>query len=394
MRKPRRNPKSELQFFRIIPPEIVIDILSRLPIRTIAECKCVCSSWRDLLQTAEFAHTHLSKSVAGLIFGFKWDFLNLKILEFVDERGLDFESHDLHYSLLTKFNSSMGFNQRFELLSSANGLLFTRFLNPNPNPLFICNPITREYIQIPSTENSLYRNPAVITYGFGVSRKTRRYKLVRVLHEYEDYSFEKITNSGCHVYTLGTGIWRSVGYAPPFENFKRINGLFLNGNLHWLVDITDASLCIICFDLETEVFSTFSPPRYSEKYAVVISALGDCLCVCDNSSEDDVVVWLMKEYGDEKSWTKQFVIRKSTEFVTDSDSGPATMYPVKVFKDGDILMVCFDMYAICYSNKTKTTIDFDMLGVYDGALGFGAMLLHTPSFLSLRSFQLENVGSF
>ncbi|KAL7156019.1 hypothetical protein ABFS83_03G114800 [Erythranthe nasuta] len=102
-------------------------------------------------------------------------------------------------------------------------------------------------------------------------------------------------------------------------------------------------------------------------------------------------MWLMKECGDGKSWTKDFVVRKS-----DSDflRGCEIVYPIKVFKDGDILMVLSDLYIFYYSNKTKTTTPVYMLGVYEDIGGLKA-LLHSSSFLSLESsFPMENVRLF
>ncbi|KAL7156017.1 hypothetical protein ABFS83_03G114800 [Erythranthe nasuta] len=99
----------------------------------------------------------------------------------------------------------------------------------------------------------------------------------------------------------------------------------------------------------------------------------------------------MKECGDGKSWTKDFVVRKS-----DSDflRGCEIVYPIKVFKDGDILMVLSDLYIFYYSNKTKTTTPVYMLGVYEDIGGLKA-LLHSSSFLSLESsFPMENVRLF
>ncbi|KAG6435822.1 hypothetical protein SASPL_100700 [Salvia splendens] len=36
--------------------------------------------------------------------------------------------------------------------------------------------------------------------------------------------------------------------------------------------------------------------------------LKDCLCFCERSSVYEMVIWLVKDYENEKSWTKEFVI--------------------------------------------------------------------------------------
>ncbi|KAE9456308.1 hypothetical protein C3L33_11806, partial [Rhododendron williamsianum] len=45
-----------------IPNTILREILSKLPISTICNCKCVCSYFRNLISDPQFAQLHLSKS--------------------------------------------------------------------------------------------------------------------------------------------------------------------------------------------------------------------------------------------------------------------------------------------------------------------------------------------
>lgn len=109
----------------------------------------------------------------------------------------------------------------------------------------------------------------------------------------------------------------------------------------------------------------------------------------------------MKKYGDEKSWMKEFVITKNPGFVQrllEPDYPNITnrsyvVHPIKVFKDGDMLMAWGDFFLLCYSNKAKTTRKIDMLKPPSVEICVKA-LLHTPSFLSLNVFCMENVSSF
>ncbi|KAI3464425.1 hypothetical protein Pfo_021088 [Paulownia fortunei] len=324
------------EFLTNLPFEIVIDILSRLPIRTIIICKCVCKSLLDLLETREFAKmskSHLSKSMHSDLF---------QIFEFED--APDLEHHELHYNPVTKFDLRAFIrppHAAIGIQGSANGLLFLREINPQPNALYICNPITRDYIELPSPEGSVYYYPTIVTYGFGVSKMTGQHKVVRIFHECirdpDTHRLLRIPKSVCQVYTLGTGSWRSIAPGAPFE-YNYLKG----------------SLWISCFDLETELFSTFCPPPLpvSGRFLGGLFVLEDCLCICDNTYDDEIVIWLMKEYGVEKSWTKEFVISKIPDTAGESYE---VVYPMKVFKDGDILMSWEDYFLFYYSNKTQTT---------------------------------------
>ncbi|KAL8507986.1 hypothetical protein ACS0TY_018509 [Phlomoides rotata] len=383
----------EQDFFTNLPSENIIDILSRLPVRTIVQCKCVCKSWFNLLKSGEFVQSHLSKSSDGLaVFQIERSFQLYKIHEFNDE--LDLEHHELHYNPITTFNLPyLGLIQ-----GSANGLLFLRDLRRSPNGLYVCNPITREYIELHCPQDFVYSYPQVVTIGFGSSKTTSQYKVVRIFHDCirdkNTHQLMRIPKSECQVYTFGIGSWRRIELGSPLEYSCRTIGAFLNGNLHWLVYDFEGSPFVSCFDLETEIFNTFKFPNLPkhDRSLLGLFALGDFLCLSDNSSDDEIVVWLMQEYRVEKSWTKEFVISKSPNFLGEYYE---VVYPIKIFKDGDILMAWGDFFLFYYSvssSKAKTITNIDMFELR----GPGAIdsILHTSSFLSLASFSMENATSF
>ncbi|KAG8378377.1 hypothetical protein BUALT_Bualt08G0131200 [Buddleja alternifolia] len=374
--------------FTYLPSEIIINILSRLPIRTIITSKCICKSWLDLIETPEFAEFHLSKSVPGLIVYQSEIHSNLfKIYDF-KEAVEEIEHHELRYNRITQFD-------RRSLISlphagigiegSANGLLFLREINTQPNALYICNPITRDYIQLPHPQRSVHYYPTVVTYGFGVSKLTDQYKVVRIFHNCVRDPDLRITDSECQVYTLGTGSWRSVAPGVSFEYNCRSIDTFHNGDLHWLVaDLKGCSL-ISSFDLETELFRTFSPPPprlpESRRFLSVLVVLEDCLCLCDNTSDVEIVVWMMKEDG----WRKEFVISKLVDL-----AGPSyeVVYPLKVFRDGDVLMRWDDSYLFYCSGENRTATEIATIELHGP--GRIEAMLHTSSFVSLKCFGVEN----
>lgn len=360
-------------FFTNLPPEITIDILLRLPIESILSCKCVCKPWVHLVESPEFAELHLSKSVLGLaVFQGAGRSKPYRILEFVDELGPKNSAH--YYNVVLRFN----FPHHAHIHSSVNGLLFMYDQDFwRPQNLFICSPITRDYLKLPPARpDSLFYHH---TCGFGVSKMTGQYKLVMIFRDCIEFAPPE-----CEVYTLGTGSWRSIAAGSPLRYEGHI-AAFLNGNLHWLAFDSKGYPRISCFDLETELFSTFSSPpnRPYDPEFCCFSALGDCLCLCDNS-DDEIVVWLMKEYEDEKSWTKEFIIKKTYRGLW------GFRFPIKVFKDGKILIAEEDSPGLlCYSNKTRTIHEIDTFDTYSRT----STVFYTPSFLSVKMFVTENVSS-
>ncbi|KAH6765205.1 hypothetical protein C2S51_016454 [Perilla frutescens var. frutescens] len=377
-------------FVTYLPSEIIVNILSRLPIRSIVRCKCVCKSWLDLLVTPEFVRSHISKSVPGLfVFERNPQIKPYKFVEFVDELDPNCDER--------RWNVAFDFNLPFHVpvyreYTAANGLLFLW----KPYFLIICNPITRDYIIVPIP---LEISSVPESYGFGVSRISGQYKVVGTFfkREIDTPQRAEVSRSECQVYSVGTGSWRRIASAGLLNyEYAYDAGAFLNGNLHWLVharDLNGYPELISCFDLETELFSTSSPPPCDDPRGFrKLSVLGGCLCLCDNMgceflSEYEIAIWLMKEYGDEKSWTKEFVIRKMfhADFL-------GFLCPIKVFEDGDILMEVEMQRLLYYSNKTKSIREVNVSG--SDCTGCTIAICYNPSFVSLKTIAMENVVSF
>ena len=252
---------------------------------------------------------------------------------------------------------------------SINGLIF---LN-NRLDHILCNPVTREYIKLPCP-----RQPSTETkweiYGFGVSRTSGQYKLVRISALQTPpnlYSGE----SECQVYTLGTDMWRRIGKCGQFEHLVESSVMTLVcGNLHWWWKGTGALVPtqISRLDLETGSFNAISClPSDDDDKERCLSSLRGCLCVCDNWNLV-IDIWVMKEYGDEKSWTKQFSMHKDNVW-----GSLKPLYPIEVYRNGDILMSRRTGKPLYYSNNTKTVkqVKFDSRDKHSYHIRF-----YTPSF--------------
>ncbi|KAL8485605.1 hypothetical protein ACS0TY_027772 [Phlomoides rotata] len=254
------------------------------------------------------------------------------------------------------------------------------------NALYVCNPITRDYIELDCNEFAVGSCRGVVTYGFGSSKITGHYKVVRIFQESVPAPKSKCI---CHVYTIGIGLWRRISPVTQLLFRHGSERAFLNGNLHWSVsDFEGPQLLISCFDLETERFSTLSTPLLKSAHTAPPTIFEDCLCLCDNSYGKGITIWLMKEYGVEKSWTKQLFIGDARAFVTTYSYGKLA-YPIKIFKDGDILLA-WEYKFLFYSKKNNTVQKLEAFEPHSDINAF----LYTPSFLSLKSFGMEKVMSF
>ncbi|KAE9444918.1 hypothetical protein C3L33_23185, partial [Rhododendron williamsianum] len=150
---------------------------------------------------------------------------------------------------------------------------------------------------------------------------------------------------------------------------------------------------ICAFDIEKESFQGFStvPGLCRGSYCKSLGLLEGRLCVCDNSSDSDLVIWVMKEYGVSESWTKEIVIRKESDLA-------CLLYdvvtPIKVWRNGDILMIWRDDFLYSYSPQSNTleevVVPRDSARIVDRHITY-EMMLHVASFCSLKDLTTEEV---
>ncbi|XP_058198269.1 F-box protein CPR1-like [Rhododendron vialii] len=149
----------------LIPQEILTDILSRLPVKSLCRFKCVSTSWNSLISNPYFAKTHLNRTNTQ----------NPKYLD--DQRNIVISSSLNLYSIdvgnanptATKLDFPMLQNHaadsRVKVWSSCDGLLLVSY-DDNSN-LLLLNPSTRECKKLPAP--SVVPNPVgTFGYGYGV----------------------------------------------------------------------------------------------------------------------------------------------------------------------------------------------------------------------------------
>ncbi|XP_059658897.1 F-box protein At3g07870-like [Cornus florida] len=352
-----------------LPSPTIVDILSRLPTRTLLNCWCVCKTWFNLLLDPYFNSFRLAKM----------PYTSIIMLSRV---GCGFESFDLielahqtnYIDQRMCFRHTKTSYPELELIGCCNGLLC--FSNGYPNDSFyISNPILGEYVALPKPKPQTLD---FVAFGFGFSSPTNQYKVVRLVLK-ADWARESVTQ----VCTLGTGVWRNVGDGPIPLVGKRC-GVFLNGALHWIVGFVadrEISYSIYSFDIEDEQFRPIPlPPDFQNKLALIsLGVLGNCLCVFNNRSHHSLDIWSMKDYGVATSWTKDCILRNTLPLGLHANTlFPFILYPITLWKDGEILFSC-EGVMVSYNPKERK---FTQLEVHASRF---KPVTYIPSFLSLKN---------
>ncbi|KAL4570171.1 hypothetical protein LXL04_025822 [Taraxacum kok-saghyz] len=368
-----------------LPDEFVVNILSRLAVKKIIHCRCVCKKWRDLISDSYFNNLRLSRSPPTLLIhhnSVRNDRSNCQpgILSWVEVED-DPDHHHLHHDPLMNLNLSLSpiFQESSTLLvGSVDGMVY--LWQDCKDKSYICNPITREYMILtppPPRKQHFRPDTALITSCFGVGSITKKYKVIRICHQ-----LTPVRLSEAEVYTLGTGgQWRSLSLGKVhYWLGGGYHGTFLNGHAHWIIfDKYSSEKKNYVFDFDNEIFKLFpSPPIEDIEDSQInsLAVLKGCLCQSNASSRTyNYTFWVMKEYGIKESWHKELVINERT--VGNVSWQP--IHPIAHLRDGTILMIRSGEKLFLYSTTGRMIAHTDYC--FDHLLyrnGLSSKLLEAP----------------
>ncbi|GKA26998.1 F-box associated domain containing protein [Tanacetum coccineum] len=324
---------------RIIPQDIIIDILCGLPAKTLGRFRCVSKEWLSLLSEPHFIKTHQKT-------------LNRNHLLFIS-------SDCLFYSLPFDNQSAVAkplLDKHYDIMygCSCNGLVLASGRNLRLLHTFIVfNPTTNDYVEFPMFRHDWLYNPGnYFLTGFGYDSVTDDYKVVCISYFHcprlipPDKMF-------VHVYSLRSNTWRKLRNSPyDHSDGKRVLGVFVNGFLHWIVN-RHSEPVIAAFSLADEKFSELpSPDFYND-----VGILSDIDCRLFEVNEKLAifhglkgVLWLMNKHGVKESWTKIVLNGFSEKIVLNGFSEiPMSIFyqEVSLFGDnGKLMFVAHDQMII------------------------------------------------
>lgn len=334
-----------------VPDDIEIDNLSRLSVKSLLRFKCVKQSWHHLIEGPGFIAMHLSyygkNSVGFLLYGSR-PYMYIK-------QYLNCSSIDVSTSIKSLFGKPSGF-----MIGSTNGLVCLSnnlyfFLKEDKRlSIYICNPSTREILELPECHHAY--NDFVLSIGFGFCPKFDDYRVVVV--KIKD-SVVNVTLE-VEVYSLNMNSWRSTEIVNPrsvLTTSFQGKGYF-NGAFHWGGrDLRSSKRMIMSFQFDEEVFRELNLPNHpdfqKENYflnALIIEYQNFFSLIIKQKVNMNVYdLWVMKEYGASDSWIKQLTIE-----VPVPEDRPM-FRPVISFENNGELLVLRDGYGriVWYNTKTK-----------------------------------------
>lgn len=313
-----------------LPPELLIEILIRVPVKSLVCFTSVAKSWYALITSPTFIKTQLNRIQHQ-------NDSNTRMLL----RRYTHDDREEHYSLHSDDEVLCENNNGGDSFALKSTELFFPFRNPNgyfrivgtcnglvcssddlfgiPKSITLWNPLIRKYVSSPSpTINPPF--PHMFVLGFGVDSQ-KDYKVVRIVYRRLG-EFEYMVPPDVEVYTLSLGFWRSIGNVglrcciPDFVWSQA----FLNGVVHWVAyqsrgqgNGTSFRSLVVGFGLDNEKFNEIMlPGALADEVTMnlVLKTYRNSLAVIFQGGIDNKYcdIWVMKEYGVVESWTRMYSI--------------------------------------------------------------------------------------
>ncbi|KAL3522095.1 hypothetical protein ACH5RR_014929 [Cinchona calisaya] len=263
-----RSPDHETELF------LPLEILTRLPVKSLLRCKSVCKLWKTILEERFFIEEHRN--------------LSEMVYEYRDE-----------------MTNETGDNEEvFECKCVLDGLLLER--NNLTGKYRIRNPATKKILNLPDPGEH-----TVLYVQMFYVPKTGHYKLVNI------YCQNGTEHGGCGVLSLiGTDLkWRALNIPSLYDlGFKRQRTFYINiRQMFYFIRICEAGFGeeseIVCLDVGSECYVNVKIPQafFSGGIYDIHAFYWEDKLSLGGLVEQELHVWILEDYKNQK-WAERKII--------------------------------------------------------------------------------------
>ncbi|GJY72842.1 F-box domain containing protein [Tanacetum coccineum] len=314
-----------------IPLEIQSEVIKRLPVKSVIQCRSVSKLWKSLIDSSEFIKSYhiICKTRPQHHLLVRYELANeLKYVSIMDD---DTFPNQKSFLTVPQPVSLLG---NILSLKSVNGLLCfyaSRRDAVDQKIVVLWNPSVVKAVAIP-----IYNSNKLTFVGFGVCPNTSDFKLVRInTNGYLTVNWE------VEVFMLSTRVWKNVcNISLAFKTCDLTYcQYFVDGFIYWRAydNITLApgirSNLIISFDLKSHEFGLVCLPDCLVHTDVLMASnLYESLSLFEYYNDGDIWfcdVWIMKK-SVTKAFTKMLSIKALDSWVVYSVCG--------IRKNGEVII--------------------------------------------------------
>lgn len=285
-------------------PDLLVKILSYLPVNSVLRCKLVCKLWYQLIKEPQFAQLQFicyPKPPKFILY------LSRADPELEAPNSLSSMNIKGKCSPYVTLPPSFSEDCSLRLISSFKGLIFfTKLVGEDDLAVHICNPATHEVIEVPRG------SPSAVTPSIGVLFEPNRNKYMIFRFFSDAFESEEISYK-YEIYTANDGEW---GRVSEVEQCPVVNPacpffpthLCIGGRMYWLVwskEDREVPDHILCVDVDGNLGKIELPETDRTEFNLFTFLVGyedglALVCVCDD--ETCLFVWSLTDH-DTSLWS-------------------------------------------------------------------------------------------
>ncbi|XP_024036160.1 F-box protein CPR1-like [Citrus clementina] len=359
----------------LMPEDVRLEILSRLPVKSLMRLRCVCKSWYALIENPKFISKHLENfndENAHLMISYQVyddNGPNSVTSLFKDKTLVDLSYENIHRPISR------------ELLGPYDGI----FCLCDGGLITLWNPATKECRTLPNYKKNL---PAFATFLkrdaiFGLCDGSGDYKVVFICKLWNEKIQDAYEHAHVAVYTSSTDSWRvskgNIKWIPyVFESYY--NNANLNGVFYWFVSRAGDfhSKLILLFRISDEEFQEIQRPCIPYTPFESLAPLNGSIALLHlDESNQYIEIWVMNEMN----WIQLFAI------------GPflGVKSPCVFWKNNAVLMECNNGKLLLYDLVVQEVRDLGRFS--SGELGAAILIYcYKESLIRLKGEEEDSLS--
>jgi len=306
--------------FALLSRDLVLEILYRLPVKSLLTLKCVCKLLNSIISDPNFAKDHLRLSRTrhyhlavlcgrGFFPGKEFLLFDYRLSSVFDNSRI---SNTIIPDTMLQFPLNLSIINVI-IIDSCDGIIcfITYDYNNKHSDLVAWNPSVRKFKILPTLENPP-KDTFKTGYSIGYDSSIDNYKVVAV-------TCNQFATPNCYskiqqvrVHTFGTNFWKRIPDFPSeiMHVADWCHGIFVTGTINWAIrrdQRKHSSWVILSLDLGKESYQEILLPDYAPLFNLSLGVSNDCLCIL---AQNKTILdgWVMNDYGNKESWTKLFTV--------------------------------------------------------------------------------------
>ncbi|XP_033147121.1 putative F-box protein At4g10190 [Brassica rapa] len=282
-----------------LPEDLLVDILSKVPLASLARFRSVSKRWKVLINYLRF-----KKSSQIMLIDSRVYLVSINLLGGQD----NVVNITSQFSLKDPLSSSSKQVNIREVFHCQGLLLCTT----EDNRLVVWNPCLDETTWI--KPRSYYERSDIFALG---KSSCNKYKILRIALHGPRRAFEFMKPRLYEIYDFTSNSWRVVHDETKDWSILGLarRGTCVDGNTYWLSFSSSQQLwmdILLCFDFSTERFTSMHIPSSGRMFALSMTREEQKLCMLASVAADDVDVWMANKIDSTgaMSWSKFITVKR------------------------------------------------------------------------------------